>query len=58
MENNFEQYAALLDSAAEAAEACLGMKKNWAGYPWRLRHSLGETPSSFLNTREKWAVSA
>ncbi len=25
---------------------------------WRFRHSPADTPSSFLNTREKWAVSA
>ena len=36
MENNFKQYEALLDSAAEAAEACLDMEGGalllaWAG---------------------------
>lgn len=36
MENNFEQYGALLDSASETAEACLDMEGGafflaWAG---------------------------
>lgn len=35
-----------------------GVLKHQAFPQWMFRHSPADTPSSFLNTREKWAVSA